>query len=72
MTNINILKRLLRTSYNNIKCIFRGHIISEEDEDELFDDSPTGILNTMCQRCRYPLRLERDNLKWNTYNIIED
>lgn len=54
------MRQLLRTSLDNIKCLIRGHVVSQEDEDELFTNNNVLYLQTICTRCSYPLLLRRN------------
>jgi hypothetical protein len=69
----NFMKQILKSQIlNHIKCALTRHIVSSDDEDELFTN-PAECLYTTCVRCKYPLLLRRDpaNPDDNYYMLME-
>jgi hypothetical protein len=54
---------------NNIKCVFKGHLVSEEDQEYLHEHPQS--FATMCTRCKYPLTVWQDPIN-KFYYYVQD
>jgi len=73
MNLVDNMRQLLRASLKHLKCILTDHVVSKEDEEELFT-SPAGYLRTTCLRCLYPILLRKDpaDKDNNHYMLMEE
>lgn len=56
----SFMRQMLKSQIlNHIKCALTHHVVSSEDEDEVFTN-PAEYLYTTCTRCKYPLLLRKD------------
>lgn len=69
--SIHVLRQILQTSLRQIKCALTHHVVTEQDEDEVFR---MGTYRTKCNRCNYPLLLRVDpaDEDKNYYMLIEE
>ena len=79
---------MLQFLKNQLKCVFKGHIIyhdeikklnesewldSDKVDDHLYDmDEPIKVLESKCGRCNYPLIIVKTKSKPDKYRIYED
>lgn len=66
-----MLQQILQTSLRQLKCALTHHVVTEEDEDEVFRAK---FYRTKCYRCNYPLllRLDPADEEGNYYMLIEE
>lgn len=61
------IRWLFSRSLSRATCDIKGHYVTKEDEKKLFDSE--GEIETICERCKTPLRLIETGE--NTYTIDE-
>lgn len=53
-----------------VACVFKGHKVRKDCQKEL-KESATGLYETECERCRFPLILRRNENDSKKYFVTE-